>query len=83
MALYLPSQHIAFEVVDDPCSASVEEAAFPGITVVRVTSAEITDRALLGFLAGRARAGAHGRAACYDLPAADRATGDHDAKGVA
>lgn len=51
MALYLPSQHIAFEVVDDPCSSPVDAEAFPGITVVKVTSSEITRPDLLESLA--------------------------------
>lgn len=41
MALYWPQQHIALDVVDDPCSAPVDRDAFPGVTVVRVTCDQI------------------------------------------
>lgn len=41
MALYLPQQHLALDIVDDPDSAPVDRDAFPGFTVVPVTCEEI------------------------------------------
>lgn len=70
MALYLPDQHLAFEVVDDPCSAPVERDAFPGLTVVPITCRELANPELLDSLARTPRKRA-GRRAC---PAGTRRT---------
>lgn len=63
MAFYLPERHVAFDVVDDPYSAPVEREAFPGITVIAVTSREFTNPELLASLAADARGAGGARCA--------------------
>lgn len=43
MALYLPRERLAFEIVDDPCSAPVDREAFPDATVIPITCEQIAD----------------------------------------
>lgn len=43
MALYLPHERLAFEIVDDPCSAPVDREAFPDATIIPITCEQIAD----------------------------------------
>lgn len=63
MALYLPRERLAFEIVDDPCSAPVDREAFPDATVIPITCEQIADPDAMArvadAIAARARA-SHG-----------------------
>ncbi len=41
MALYLPAQHLALDIVDDPRSLPAERDAFDGVTVVPITRSQL------------------------------------------
>lgn len=43
MAVYLPQERVAIEIVDDPMSLPADLDAFPGYSVIPVTSAEVHD----------------------------------------
>ncbi len=53
MALYFPRYHVALEVVDDPLNMPVDREAFPGMTVLSLTRAEVLDSVVLDRLAER------------------------------
>ncbi|WP_195419422.1 hypothetical protein [Collinsella sp. D33t1_170424_A12] len=54
MALYLPKQHLAIEVVDDPESAPVDPDAFPELSVATVTVDQLANPQTISWYAQRA-----------------------------
>ena len=58
MAVYLPDAKVAIEIVDDPLSLPADLDAFPGYTIVTVTSAEVCDPVAFHRVAERVGAAA-------------------------
>lgn len=54
MALYLPKQHLAIEVVDDPESAPVDPDAFPELSVATVTVDQLANPQTISWYTQRA-----------------------------
>ncbi len=53
MAVYLPQERVAIEIIDDPMSLPADLDAFPGYSVIPVTSADVRDNQALDRLAQR------------------------------
>lgn len=53
MAVYLPQERVAIEIVDNPMSLPADLDAFPGYSVIPVTCAEVRDGRALDRIAQR------------------------------